>query len=190
MAWSKAAQSAYMKVYLAEHGDEIRARKRASRAADPLKIHATQNAYYQAHKEEIQAKRRVKYHTEDARVKRRHRLREKLYGLSPDDYERMLEAQGHRCAICEREQKLHVDHDHETGAVRALLCGPCNTALGLMRENTSALLSMVRYINRQAVQAKAAEKNGVQQARGTPQQNLPAGPGGLPPQGPPQQGGQ
>jgi hypothetical protein len=57
----------------------------------------------------------------------------KRFGLTLEDYNRMLEEQGGRCAICGREpngQQLSVDHDHETNEVRGLLCQPCNLALG------------------------------------------------------------
>jgi hypothetical protein len=54
------------------------------------------------------------------------------YGLSRESYLKMYEAQGRKCAIngCDRTGKLVVDHDHVTGKVRGLLCGPCNTRLG------------------------------------------------------------
>lgn len=53
------------------------------------------------------------------------------YGLAPGDYARLLEAQGGTCAIprCPatgKRKRLAVDHDHETGEVRGLLCGPHN----------------------------------------------------------------
>lgn len=55
---------------------------------------------------------------------------EKVYKITGDDYRRMYEAQGGRCAICRRAtgkaRKLAVDHNHQTGEVRGLLCKPCN----------------------------------------------------------------
>jgi len=71
------------------------------------------------------------------------------YGLTLAQYDRMLENQDGRCAVCQAlpkaGQRLHVDHDHETGVVRALLCGPCNTALGIMEENPEYLWKLLDY---------------------------------------------
>jgi hypothetical protein len=50
-------------------------------------------------------------------------------GLTLDDYNRLLEAQGGVCAICggkPKTRRLHVDHDHKSGTVRGLLCFTCN----------------------------------------------------------------
>lgn len=55
----------------------------------------------------------------------------KLYGLTVEQYDAMLVEQRGRCAICgEPMKKPMVDHDHGTGAVRALLCNGCNLTLG------------------------------------------------------------
>lgn len=59
-----------------------------------------------------------------------HRRRLRRHGLTPDDYDAMVRAQGGRCAIC--NEPLHpdcLDHDHQTGKVRGLLCNACNTRL-------------------------------------------------------------
>jgi recombination endonuclease VII len=67
-----------------------------------------------------------------AAAKRRYVVR--LYGISMKTYEAVLVAQGGTCAICHEpppgDRVLAVDHDHETGAVRGLLCGSCNMSLG------------------------------------------------------------
>lgn len=79
-------------------------------------------------------------------VKRNSRYR-LIYGIDLDEYERMLAVQGGVCAICDQPEKaknrlLCVDHDHQTGVVRGLLCTRCNTALGsyeLMARNERAM---------------------------------------------------
>lgn len=72
-----------------------------------------------------------------------------LYGLTPEEYAARLEAQDGRCALCRRLPKknlLAVDHDHETGEVRGLLCTPCNSALGRWGDNEDGLRRVVAYL--------------------------------------------
>lgn len=60
---------------------------------------------------------------------------ERKYGITEDDYQRMLSEQEGVCSLCKRPprtHRLHVDHDHVTGRVRGLLCGGCNGLLGLI----------------------------------------------------------
>lgn len=71
------------------------------------------------------------------------------YGMSPEDYRRMHDAQGGTCAICHSEgnrQGLCVDHSHRTGRVRGLLCGPCNAAIGLMKDSEERLRAAASYL--------------------------------------------
>lgn len=73
------------------------------------------------------------------------------YGLSVTDYNNMLLSQGGSCPICERHQKeldkpLVVDHDHNTGKVRKLLCNNCNVAIGLIEDNVRIANSLVQYL--------------------------------------------
>lgn len=70
-----------------------------------------------------------------ARSARAHELRlEKTYSITADEYWRILAAQGGKCAICQkaigRARRLAVDHEHSTGLVRGILCGPCNRMIG------------------------------------------------------------
>lgn len=72
--------------------------------------------------------------------------------VSKEDFEDMLSAQENLCAVCggERfkvtERDLHVDHDHETGMVRGLLCSNCNIGLGHFQDSPDILLSAATYL--------------------------------------------
>lgn len=76
------------------------------------------------------------------------------YGLTLEDYDRMLKEQEYKCCVCGIEEKyatkqrFHVDHDHETGKVRGLLCGHCNKGLGLFRDSSSFLKNAAKYLEK------------------------------------------
>lgn len=74
------------------------------------------------------------------------------YGLTLDEYNHRRWAQAGLCAICgeKPEKRLCVDHDHETNAIRDLLCAHCNHALGNARENPAVLRAMADYLERHA----------------------------------------
>lgn len=80
------------------------------------------------------------YHREQ-KLKRR-------YGLTQADYDTMLAEQGGVCWICGTGGKLHVDHDHDTGKVRGLLCPDCNVGLGYFKDSPVALRRAAAYLNR------------------------------------------
>lgn len=79
------------------------------------------------------------------------------YGISVDEYETIIANQNNACAICEVEipDKLEykgkrrsvVDHNHETGEVRGILCLKCNLVLGHARENTHTLYRAIVYLS-------------------------------------------
>ncbi|MCA2331875.1 endonuclease VII domain-containing protein [Mycobacterium avium] len=74
-----------------------------------------------------------------------------VYGLTAEQYWEIYEYQGGKCYICQRatgaRKKLSVDHDHETGFVRGLCCGPCNRdVLGHLRDSTEALWRAITYL--------------------------------------------
>lgn len=84
------------------------------------------------------------------RAKRESRLKKK-YGITIDDYEAMLRKQNGCCAICERKpgkRSLHVDHCHDTGRVRGLLCFRCNFGLSWFNEDQELLRKAARYVKR------------------------------------------
>lgn len=81
-----------------------------------------------------------------ATARRNHVAR--TYGLTPDDYARLLEHQDGRCAICRgsRTYELHVDHDHTTRLVRGLLCRRCNKLLRDVRDSRVVLGRAITYL--------------------------------------------
>lgn len=78
---------------------------------------------------------------------------QRTYGITLAEYDTMLIAQGGGCAICGRSpeengRRLGVDHDHETGEVRGLLCGNCNQGIGFFKDDTGRLRSAANYLEK------------------------------------------
>ena len=85
---------------------------------------------------------------ERSEMQRRNHYKRK-YGITVDEYEALLEAQGGKCKICGREptkKRLHLDHCHKTGTIRGLLCSKCNAGLGLLGEDVERFLLAIEYI--------------------------------------------
>jgi len=70
------------------------------------------------------------------------------YGLTLEELRRLRADQKSRCPICDREQELVIDHDHETGAIRGLLCNRCNVGLGQFEDNIALLKAALAYLER------------------------------------------
>lgn len=75
----------------------------------------------------------------------------KKYGINESEYNNLLKKQNSVCAICLKEEfgkitKLSIDHDHETGKVRGLLCRRCNTGIGMFMDNPYLLEKAVKYL--------------------------------------------
>ncbi len=122
------------------------------RAANPDKVAAIKARDYAKRKKHIlsQAKQWAK---DNPRAVRDHALRR--FGITADDYDRMLAAQGGGCAICgiktvtqKGRKNFHVDHCHATGVVRGLLCHMCNVGLGAFKDEPARLRRAADYIER------------------------------------------
>ena len=73
------------------------------------------------------------------------------YNITPEEYTQRLEEQNSCCSICgERNNNLSmnlaVDHDHQTGQIRGLLCANCNVILGMAKDNIDILASTISYL--------------------------------------------
>ena len=68
------------------------------------------------------------------------------YDLTQVEYLAKVQEQKGLCYICQRPHKLYVDHNHNTGEVRKLLCNRCNRALGYIGEDINVLNNMIKYL--------------------------------------------
>ncbi len=92
----------------------------------------------------------------EAYEKNEFKFRMRKYGLTAQQYEEMVVAQNGRCAVClqppaatnSKNQRLFVDHDHDTNEVRGLLCHGCNATLGLMRDRHDWLVRASLYLQK------------------------------------------
>ena len=75
---------------------------------------------------------------------------QKEYGISLEEYNNLLDIQDNKCYICNKEfgntSSTRVDHNHENGKVRKILCHNCNTVLGHSKENVQILYNVINYI--------------------------------------------
>ena len=86
------------------------------------------------------------------KAKQRRRARgyqlKRKYDMTLEEYDRMIELQCGCCAVCggRPDKPLVVDHDHDTGAIRGLLCGYCNRMLGMACDEPATLRAAAEYI--------------------------------------------
>jgi hypothetical protein len=77
--------------------------------------------------------------------------RKQNYGLPPGEFDRLLEAQQGKCAICRAQRpggkgRFHVDHCHNTKRIRGLLCHRCNLGIGQLNHDPAVLRAAIRYL--------------------------------------------
>jgi hypothetical protein len=73
---------------------------------------------------------------------------ERRYGLTREEHAALVEEQGGKCLICDKPKPLVVDHDHNTGRVRGLLCRKCNVAIGMLEDDVMAVERAAAYLKR------------------------------------------
>lgn len=100
----------------------------------------TAKRYRERHQDRVNAKARDHWHAH---------ARFRQYGMTREQFDAMVEAQSGLCLICEKPpgvQGLHIDHNHESGQVRGLLCEVCNKGLGCFRDDPELLYAALRYL--------------------------------------------
>lgn len=105
-------------------------------------------------------KKLIKYYEgggKELQQKRAFRALMRSYGITEEIYEQERIKQQYKCLLCEATEesqyhkRLFVDHCHETGKYRGLLCGLCNTGLGSFKDNVEVLQKAIEYINENSI---------------------------------------
>ena len=141
--------TAYMREWKRKNPDRLKAYREKGMEGERERT----RRHYWRNREQILERRRERRLKEGN--KEHLRLR---YGLTPEAFNAMVNAQNGCCAICGlvpskggwkgRLNRLHVDHDHASGKVRALLCHHCNCGIGWFDENQERLQSAIDYLRR------------------------------------------
>lgn len=89
---------------------------------------------------------------EQVKLANRNSKLKKTFGITIEEFNKILESQNNVCAICHVEKSMgrgtfHVDHDHSTGLIRGLLCSKCNLLLGKAKDSVEILQKAITYLN-------------------------------------------
>lgn len=129
-----------------EHERKRGKQKRIDTQKDPVR-RAKRNEYYKEYTENN--RERVKKYQSRSSEEWKKRNVARRYGITIEYYNSLSEQQNGLCAIClTKPKKLFVDHCHQSGIVRALLCNKCNTAIGLLHEDIKIINSAIEYLNK------------------------------------------
>lgn len=142
---TKEEKAIYDKEYRKANKEKINSRIKSWKEANPEK----KKAYYENNKEHVNAKSKIWHETNKDRV--RHLNLQRRFKITLEEYNNLLSKQNECCAICHKHQsefkiKLAVDHDHNNGKVRGLLCSNCNNGLGRFKDNKDLLSEAIKYL--------------------------------------------
>lgn len=100
------------------------------------------------HVQEIAERQKKQFGKIEYRRRRRKYELPHYYGITSEEYHKLVEQQNNKCAICGRnpETYLAVDHCHKTHQIRGLLCRPCNSAIGLFNEDPVRIQNALNYL--------------------------------------------
>ena len=121
------------------------------RSKNADKVRKTIALYRKNNPEKI--KEWAKRNPEKIKAKSRKQDLKRNHNITQKEYEMLLNSQDGKCAICHTDrpncrnvEHLSVDHDHETGRIRGLLCQNCNLGIGHLKDNTTILESALFYL--------------------------------------------
>jgi Autographiviridae endonuclease VII len=127
-----------------------KARRRAWYADNREREVARVREWQQANRERVNENQRRLNARPERRRKQRDAYYRRTFGISADEFDALRDKQGGGCAICgkrpQRVASLHLDHCHDSGEIRGILCLSCNQGLGKFREDAELLDAAARYL--------------------------------------------
>uniref|UniRef100_A0A6H1ZAQ2 Putative recombination endonuclease VII n=1 Tax=viral metagenome TaxID=1070528 RepID=A0A6H1ZAQ2_9ZZZZ len=148
----KACKAAWWKKHCAAHRDETNTYNRKYFAKHPDKKSTYNRKYHVKNRDKTNAysrKYRIEYPEKVSAIQRKCKLLRE-YGITMEDYDKMFMTQHGKCAICgslPNSKRLSIDHDHNTGKVRGLLCVKCNSMLSYAQDDVAILAKAQDYLN-------------------------------------------
>ena len=134
--------------YYQLHKEEIKRKSREYYLKNKERHNLGSKVYAEKNREAIREYKKRHY----IKTKRQHisNIRMRVYGISLEEFESLFHQQGGKCGICLSQLTLgkgaHLDHDHVSGKIRAVLCSTCNTGLGQFKDNPVLLQAAVAYL--------------------------------------------
>lgn len=149
---NRVKRAAYLRAWRKTHSELVRSAEKRSRNKNREVILARTRKWRRQNKEYVKEQRKKwnKANPEKASSYKKAAYFKKTYGIDLEERDRLWTAQSRKCAICARpsELPLDMDHDHETGKVRGILCPQCNSGLGMFQDNPDILHDAARYLER------------------------------------------
>lgn len=140
--WDQQNKS-YHKAYREKHKEKAKAYQKIYRAENVEKLKENRKRYYLNHADRILQNRKASYDRTAIAIAAR------KYGITVSDYHDMAAEQKGLCKLCGSPpcgRRLYIDHDHELGFVRGLLCRKCNAGLGFFNDSVQRLIAAVKYL--------------------------------------------
>jgi hypothetical protein len=141
---------AHSKRWQQENADKRRLSQQKFRRENLDLMREREKIYRKNNRDKVNARGRRYFHNNRALVK--NLQRKTIYGITSEQWDALFMAQGSVCAICSNDKPGHkngwsTDHDHETGAVRGVLCHSCNVTLGYYEKKIIPSLSrLTQYL--------------------------------------------
>lgn len=135
--------------YKKRHPERHAARNRLSYLRNRETAMAKMRVYHWNHRDEILPKMRKRYHENRETIRRARNA--SRYGITLEEYDALFVIQGGVCALCgepsdSERRLLSVDHCHDTGKVRGLLCSSCNMGIGIFNDDIESLEKAIAYL--------------------------------------------